>query len=76
VAPPFKEHTSGDQSTEHLSERALGGVDGIRPAIEGVDPPRFYVAGLPAMVETVAGILESQIGVPETEILWEPFHGY
>jgi ferredoxin-NADP reductase len=48
----------------------------IREAAAGLENPNFYVAGLPEMVESTLGILQSRLGLPEERLWWEPFRGY
>lgn len=51
-------------------------VEWIREASENIERPRFYVAGLPEMVEETVPLVRDSIGVPEDDILFEMFRGY
>ncbi|MCI4347887.1 MAG: FAD-dependent oxidoreductase, partial [Thermoplasmata archaeon] len=48
----------------------------IREVAERLDHPKFYVAGLPEMVEEMVGILEGPLSVPEADIDYEVFRGF
>ena len=48
----------------------------IRECAASLDHPKYYVAGLPAMVSEVMGMLLRQLAVPESEVDYEVFHGF
>ncbi len=43
---------------------------------EPLDHPKFYVAGLPEMVEEMVSVLGGPLGVPEDDIDYEVFRGF
>ena len=48
----------------------------IREVSEPLDRPKFYVAGLPEMVEQTVSVLGGRLRVPEDEIDYEVFRGF
>jgi ferredoxin-NADP reductase len=48
----------------------------IREATDGLDRPKFYVAGLPEMVEQVVGQLRESLRATDQDILYEMFRGF
>jgi ferredoxin-NADP reductase len=48
----------------------------IRETAESIDRPKFYVAGLPDMVQEVVTLLLGPLGVPEDDIDYEVFRGF
>jgi glycine betaine catabolism B len=48
----------------------------VRAGAVGLERPRFYVAGLPEMVESTVGFLLGTLGVPPEVVLYESFRGY
>jgi ferredoxin-NADP reductase len=48
----------------------------IRETAQPLHRPKFYVAGLPEMVEEVVTALAGALGVPEDDIDYEMFRGY
>lgn len=48
----------------------------IRNASEGLDPPKYYVAGLPEMVSEIVEIPRTRLAVPDDDILYEVFRGF
>ncbi|MFY9716981.1 MAG: FAD-dependent oxidoreductase [Thermoplasmata archaeon] len=64
--------------SEHRWTGRTGRIDvgWIREAADGLDRPRYFVAGLPEMVEQVVGHLRGSFGVPDQDILYEMFRGF
>ena len=52
------------------------GARWIRETAENLDRPKYYVAGLPGMVQDVVMLLTGPLGVPEDDIDYEVFRGY
>ncbi|MFZ3355188.1 MAG: FAD-dependent oxidoreductase [Thermoplasmata archaeon] len=50
--------------------------DWIREIAGSLVKPKFYIAGLPAMVENVLGTLRGPLGTPEEDIDYEVFRGF
>lgn len=48
----------------------------IREIAEPLDRPRYFVAGLPEMVEEVVSTLGSAFGIPDDDIDYEVFRGF
>ena len=48
----------------------------IREVSEPLDRPKFYVAGLPEMVEQMVSVLGGRLRVPEDDIDYEVFRGF
>ena len=48
----------------------------IREVSEPLDRPKFYVAGLPEMVEQTVSVLGGRLRVPEDDIDYEVFRGF
>jgi len=48
----------------------------IREAAASLEHPKFYVAGLPAMVEETVTALRGELAVPEDDIDYEVFRGF
>lgn len=48
----------------------------IRAAAEGLERPRYFVAGLPDMVEFTIAQLRGPLAVPESDVLFEAFRGF
>jgi len=48
----------------------------IREVAEPLERPKFFVAGLPEMVEEMVTILGGPLHVPEDDIDWEVFRGF
>jgi glycine betaine catabolism B len=48
----------------------------IREAAEPLDRPKYYVAGLPEMVQEVVTLLAGPLRVPEDDIDYEVFRGF
>jgi len=48
----------------------------IREVSEPLDRPKFYVAGLPEMVEQMVSVLGRRLRVPEDDIDYEVFRGF
>ncbi len=51
-------------------------VEWIRSAVEGLEDPRFYIAGLPEMVQEGMVKIREATGVPPDQITFEAFRGY
>jgi ferredoxin-NADP reductase len=56
----------------------LGRIDEawIRSSVESLSRPKFYVAGLPEMVEQMVAMLGARFGVDELDIEYEIFRGF
>ena len=56
----------------------VGRIDAawIRDVAEPLDRPKFYVVGLPEMVDPVVAMLGESLGIPEDDIDYEVFRGY
>jgi glycine betaine catabolism B len=69
--------TRPNESTIDWTGR-LGRIDDdwIREIAGSLPKPKFYVAGLPAMVENMLGILRGPLGIPEEDIDYEVFRGF
>jgi ferredoxin-NADP reductase len=50
--------------------------DWIREVSHSLHRPKFYVAGLPAMVEELVRVLRGELGVPEPDLDYEVFRGF
>jgi len=48
----------------------------VREIAAPLDHPKFYVCGLPQMVEEMVTSLQGPLGIPEDDIDWEMFRGY
>lgn len=48
----------------------------IREAAEPLHRPKYYVAGLPEMVEEMVTLLRGPLGVPDDDVDYEVFRGY
>jgi len=69
--------TRPTESTEAWSGRVGRiGRASLLEAMEGLERPRFYVAGLPEMVEEIVGHLANAPGVAANDILYEVFRGF
>ncbi len=78
--PSFRAHytiTRPAESSVPWSGR-VGRIDApwIREVADALDRPKFYVAGLPSMVETAVQLLGGTLGVPEDDIDYEVFRGF
>ena len=51
-------------------------ADWIRETAEPLHHPKYYVAGLPGMVEEMVSILSGPLGILETDIDYEVFRGF
>ena len=56
----------------------LGRIDAdwVREAAGSLPRPKYYVAGLPEMVETTVRTLRDRLDVPEDDVDYEIFHGF
>jgi ferredoxin-NADP reductase len=56
----------------------VGRIDAawIQAAAEPLDRPKFYIAGLPEMVNDVVVALRGQLRIPEDDIDYEVFRGF
>jgi len=70
VTRPSESATGWDGRTGRIDEAW------IREAASTLDRPKFYVAGLPEMVESVVAVLLGPMGVSEDEIDYEVFRGF
>jgi glycine betaine catabolism B len=52
------------------------GVDWVREVAETLDRPKYYVAGLPEMVQEIVMVLAGRMGIPEDDIDYEVFRGF
>jgi len=80
AGPALKVHytvTRPGESTSAWNGR-VGRIDAawIREAARGLDRPKYYVAGLPEMVQTTIECLRGPLGVPDDDIDYELFHGF
>lgn len=50
--------------------------DWIREVAAPLDHPRFYLAGLPAMVEELVRSLQNELGIPPDDLDYEIFRGF
>jgi glycine betaine catabolism B len=48
----------------------------IRQTSRSLEHPKFYVAGLPGMVEEMVAALQGELAVPEDDIDYEMFRGF
>lgn len=69
--------TRPDRATSGWEGR-VGRLDAawIRAQSEDLPRPKFYLAGLPAMVTEVVAILRGPLGVPEEDLAYEVFRGF
>lgn len=51
-------------------------ADWIREAAAPLDRPKYYLAGLPEMVEELVRVLQSDLGVHEDDLDYEIFRGF
>ena len=51
-------------------------VDWIREAADSLVRPKYYVAGLPEMIESVVTTLQGSLGIAEEDIDYEVFRGF
>lgn len=50
--------------------------DWIRQISGSLVKPKYYLAGLPAMVENILGTLRGPLGIPEEDVEYEVFRGF
>lgn len=48
----------------------------VREALEGMERPKVYVAGLPEMAQETLAMLRSRLGISEDDLEYEYFLGY
>jgi ferredoxin-NADP reductase len=48
----------------------------IREVAKGLDHPKYYIAGLPEMVEEVVQRVQGELGIPEDDVDYDVFRGY
>ncbi len=75
-APRYTITRPGESRTEWSGRVGRITADWIRSAIEGLDQPRFYVAGLPEMVRDGLVMIREAAGVPPEQVAFEVFRGY
>lgn len=79
-----KPHLKVDYTVTRPSESTIGwpgrvgriDAEWIREVAASVDHPKFYVAGLPEMVEDMVVLLRGSFQVPEDDIDYEVFRGF
>ncbi|MCI4351372.1 MAG: hypothetical protein L3K15_07660, partial [Thermoplasmata archaeon] len=52
------------------------GLDWLRDSVASLERPKFYIAGLPEMVEEMNTLLREKLGVDESDIEYEVFRGF
>jgi len=65
-----------DSSTAWAGRVGRIDAEWIREVAKPLPSPRYYVAGLPEMVEETVRLLENSCGVPPGDIVFEMFRGY
>ena len=80
AAPQFVPTYTVTRPTESSAPWAgrIGRIDEawIREAAAGLDRPKFYVAGLPDMVQQTVATLTGPMGIPREDLVVEVFRGY
>jgi len=65
-----------DSSTAWAGRVGRIDAEWIREVAKHLPNPRYYVAGLPEMVEETVRLLENPCGVPPGDVVFEMFRGY
>jgi glycine betaine catabolism B len=79
-SPHFQVHYSVSRPTDSVRDWSgrVGRIDDdwIRDVAGALVHPKFYVAGLPEMVENTLGLLRGPLGILEEDIDYEVFRGF
>jgi glycine betaine catabolism B len=80
TSPHFQVHYTVTRSSESTTpwNGRVGRIDEawIRKVAQPLDHPKYFVAGLPEMVDEMVSILGESLSVPEDDIDYEVFRGY
>ncbi len=80
ASPHLKVHYTVTRPADSKTkwEGRVGRIDAawIREISEPLERPKFYVAGLPEMVEEIVSVLGGPLQVPEEDLDYEMFRGY
>lgn len=67
---------AGESKEPWTGRRGRITTDWIREAAEPLHRPKYYIAGLPGMVEELAVQLHDVLGVPDADLDYEMFRGF